>query len=106
VPRAGRWYNAASVDHRDPYLGVLTVWPIIWISLNIVVVRLTAAVPLVTLSFITLLLIVALVVYYVVHAATNKKLGPGRRALWVVAIVIGNVLLMPVYWYQEIWRAG
>lgn len=52
----------------------------------------------------TLTLAVALVVFYVVHAARSPALDSQARVVWIVVLLLGGMLAMGVYWYLQLWR--
>ena len=45
------------------------------------------------------------VVFFVVHAWRNPKVGPGRRILWVVAMLSVSAIAIPLYWWRYSERA-
>jgi len=52
----------------------------------------------------TLLWIVSLLVFYLIHLFRIKRLDTERQILWAIVLLFGNVLAMPVYWYRYIWH--
>ena len=52
----------------------------------------------------TMLWIVALTVFYVVHVVKNPALKNDMKAVWAAAVAMGGVFAMPIYWYLFIWR--
>lgn len=52
----------------------------------------------------TVLLVLALAVFFMAHAISNERMGRNTKTFWVVAILILHMLIMPVYWYLYIWR--
>ena len=52
----------------------------------------------------TMLWIIALTVFYIVHVVKNPVLKNEMKAIWVVAVLMGSVFAMPVYWYLHVWR--
>lgn len=52
----------------------------------------------------TILLSLALTVFYIVHAVKNTRLDPNMRIVWIVLFFFGGMFAEPVYWYLEIWR--
>ncbi|MBI5189186.1 MAG: zinc ribbon domain-containing protein [Nitrospirae bacterium] len=53
--------------------------------------------------FLMVLLSFGLTIYYVVHLFTSKLLPDGKKALWAVLLLLGNLLVFPFYWYLYIW---
>jgi hypothetical protein len=52
----------------------------------------------------TLVLVVALVAYYVRHAIASPRIPQEMKAVWIILLVLANVVVMPIYWYLYIWR--
>jgi len=48
--------------------------------------------------------IAVLHVGHIVHAARNRRLSADARALWIAALVVGSVVVLPFYWYAQVWR--
>ena len=55
--------------------------------------------------FLTTLLGMALLVFYIVHVFKNPALAGDKRALWAVVLFLGTPIAMPIYWFLYIWRA-
>jgi|SRR5687768_13979739 len=53
----------------------------------------------------TMLIIMGLLAFYVVHLFKNETLRDDRRVLWAVVLFMGNVFAFPVYWYLHVWQA-
>ena len=51
----------------------------------------------------TMLLMAALLAFYIVHVFKNPAI-PDKRTLWAVVLFFGNVIAMPVYWFLYVWR--
>jgi hypothetical protein len=47
---------------------------------------------------------VAALVYFMIDAMVSSHLAGEQRALWVVALLLGNATAFPVYWYVAWWR--
>lgn len=52
----------------------------------------------------TMLLMFALMAFYIVHVFKNAALKDDRRVLWVVVLFMGLPMAAPVYWWLFIWR--
>jgi hypothetical protein len=52
----------------------------------------------------TMLIMVALLAFYIVHVFKNPALAGDKRVLWAVVLFMGNVIAMPVYWFLYVWR--
>jgi hypothetical protein len=88
-------------------LGLLTVWPIafysFWGGQLLTGAADSAPTWLGSVAVLTILLTVALIVYYARHALQNEALDPGRRSAWTAGLVMLSPLAMPVYWYRYVW---
>ena len=99
-------------------LGFLTVWPWIYIPCFMIavfsIILLTEqggadGAPLlmfiiIPFHFLTIFLIFILMGFYVYHSVKNKKLDDDKRLVWILALFFGNMIVMPVYWYMNIWK--
>lgn len=56
------------------------------------------------LHFLTMLLMFGLTATYVVHAFRTDLVDPDKRVIWVIALIFGNILAFPIYWYLYMWR--
>lgn len=45
-----------------------------------------------------------LLIYYIVHLVNTTEVAANRKVLWAVILLLGYILLMPVYWYLYIWK--
>jgi hypothetical protein len=52
----------------------------------------------------TMLISIALAVFYIVHVFKNAALKDDRRVLWAVVLFMGLPFSAPVYWWLFIWR--
>jgi hypothetical protein len=52
----------------------------------------------------TMFIMMALLVFYIVHVFKNPALAGDRRTLWAVVLFFGNAIAMPVYWFLYVWR--
>jgi hypothetical protein len=50
------------------------------------------------------LLLFGLLAYYLWHLRCNTRISIEDKMLWVAALIIGHGLVMPVYWYKQVWR--
>ncbi len=60
--------------------------------------------PLFFVHLATMLLMLALAVFYVAEAARSPRVPRRRRMLWIVLNVVGGFLAQLVFWYVFIWR--
>jgi hypothetical protein len=56
------------------------------------------------LHFFNILLIWGLTAYYIVNVFRNDRVDKDKKVLWAVIIFLGNMVAMPIYWYQYIWN--
>lgn len=101
-------------------LGIVTIWPAIYMAFFFVVVCLLFAsflgepsdggylVRLLGILFPlhlgTIVVIVGLGAFYIYHLFQNDQIGQNQKALWAVVLLMGNMISMPVYWYLYFWR--
>jgi len=52
----------------------------------------------------TALLVPALVIFYLVYLLTRPALSLDRKLVWAALLVIGHVLIMPLFWYLFLWK--
>ena len=52
-----------------------------------------------------ILLIVGLLVFYIRDIYHNAALTPDQRMFWVIVLLFGNIISMPIYWYSHILRS-
>jgi magnesium-transporting ATPase (P-type) len=55
------------------------------------------------LHMIVIVLILALMAFYIVHLFRTDRVPGDKKALWAVVLFLGNLLAMPVYWYLYVW---
>jgi hypothetical protein len=102
---------------KKKLLGFLTAWPFAYMILFMLFVFLMILMepgagsgfgPLILLIFpvhiLTIFLIIGLQIYYIVDVFNNKRVGQDQRVIWVIALILGGMLAMPIYWYLNIWR--
>lgn len=105
-------------------LGAATIWPFIYLALFIVFIFATIfltrggvpdggasgggfPIPVVlifSLHSLTILWVWALIAFYIVNVFRNDRIDKDKKVLWAVVLFMGNMLVMPVYWYLYIWR--
>lgn len=56
------------------------------------------------LHILNMFLVLALLVFYVVHLFHTVRVPTSKKALWAVVLLLGNLFAMPVYWYFYIWQ--
>lgn len=101
-------------------IGVLTLWPLVYMFIFFAfILNSFARIPSTAkepngafqsfqLLFVahigTMLVIMGLLAFYIVHVFRNPALPESRRVLWAVVLFMGNMVSMPVYWFLYIWR--
>jgi len=50
------------------------------------------------------LLVLALIIFYIVHLFTTDRVRQDKKALWAVVLFLGNFFAMPVYFYFYVWQ--
>lgn len=100
-------------------LGIATFWPIAYMVLFFVFIfsailfsgggggdsGIQPAFALVfALHLLTMLLIMALTVFYIVDIFKNNRVEKDKKALWAIVIFMGNAIAMPIYWYLYFWK--
>ena len=47
---------------------------------------------------------VVMVIIYAIHMYRSPRVPDGRRAFWLVALVLGTLITMAIYWWVIIWK--
>ena len=56
------------------------------------------------LHLLTMLLMLALMPFYIILAVKNERLDQTMRIIWVVLLCTLGLLANPVYWFLYVWR--
>lgn len=51
-----------------------------------------------------MLLIVALLIFYIANIFKNDRVHQDQKALWAIILFCGGTIAMPIYWYLYIWK--
>ena len=51
------------------------------------------------------LLSIALLIFYIVHAVSNKKLESIEQLMWVLFFIFFGIIAFPIYWLMRIWNS-
>lgn len=51
-----------------------------------------------------IVLALALLVFYGVFAHRANIVPIEKRSLWVIGLLVGHIIVMPVFWYLYVWR--
>lgn len=99
-------------------LGAVTIWPIIYIVMFMFYVFsmfgsmqaggdpsiMATTFPVIFgLHFLTIILSLGMMVYYIVHAIKDEELTSDYKIIWVLVIVMAGMIGMPIYWWLRIW---
>lgn len=52
----------------------------------------------------TILGMMSLSVYYIIHLIRSESMTNDQKVLWAVLLFIMNMLVLPIYWYFNIWK--
>lgn len=102
-------------------LGIGTVWPILYMFIFIIFIfsmvlflpsgetSSTSGPPvwffaIFPIHFLTILWIWVLVIIYIVDVFRNDRVPKDKQVLWLIVILLGGIIAMPIYWYLYIWR--
>jgi hypothetical protein len=47
---------------------------------------------------------VVLAIWFLIDACTSPRVPEQQRVMWILLLLLCNVLAMPFYWHQQIWR--
>ena len=102
-------------------LGLVTIWPFTYLILFFITIlsfvflsrgaeTSSGPPPLIGIIFplhlLTMLVIMALTVFYIVNVFRNERVVKDQKVLWAVVLFLGSVMAMPIYWYLYIWKDG
>ena len=59
-------------------------------------------VPIVLISLLSL----ALLIFYIIHAATNKKLEGIEQIMWILLFIFFGIIAFPIYLFMRIWNTA
>ena len=116
VPQCPWSFLARALGYRNQVrrylLLVATLYPIAYMLFFMAVIGIAAAagggdpdgelpIPfglLLALHLLTMLVTLALIVIYVIDVFRNPRVDPDHRILWLILILLGGLIAMPVYW--------
>jgi hypothetical protein len=102
-------------------LGLATLWPFAYLVLFFVVTFATELFmpgsrhqpgppPLIALilplHFFTMLVVLALLIFYIVNVFKNVRVEKDKKVLWAIVLFMGSMIAMPIYWYLYIWKSA
>jgi hypothetical protein len=93
-------------------LGILSIWPLVYIVFFVICCFVMNGHTISHISFniifvlhvLTMFLILAMIIFNIVHVLRTIKPPDDSRISWVIALLFGNMITNPVYWYLHIWR--
>lgn len=98
-------------------LGMATCWPFVFllgsqvfVYKNVLLIRAGIApsvagfIIIVVAQLVTLALLWLLVAFYWRHVDENEALSAGKKRVWKAALFVGNMVVMPLYWYRFVWH--
>jgi len=56
------------------------------------------------IEIIMFLVSIGVLIFFIINLSRNKKMDQTEKAVWVLALVLGNVICYPIYWYMKIWK--
>jgi len=56
------------------------------------------------LHLLTMLVLAVLLVIYICYLFQTDRVARDKKPLWAVALFLGNMIAMPVFWYLYVWR--
>ncbi|MCA9392374.1 hypothetical protein KC614_04215 [candidate division WWE3 bacterium] len=101
------------------FLGVLAIWPVFYLFVGVpfLLTQLATAfgdgvatIPdstfayFIVIHIVTVVLIFAQIIYYIVKAANNDAIEHNKKIAWYIGIFMGNIFAIPIYWYLHIWK--
>jgi hypothetical protein len=97
------------------FLGLISAWPVIYFVLFFAFMFSTAIGSpagrpdtlfemLFVIHLATMLVMIGLLAFYIVHVFKNQALQGDRRVLWAIVLFMGNLFAFPVYWYLYVWH--
>jgi hypothetical protein len=94
---------------------VITIQPLLYFAgflayLPVVALRNGSSLPpmgvMATLHVSTMVISISLMAFYVVHAVRSGHVGDEQKTPWVILLLFGSIVVMPIYWYFRIWKSG
>jgi hypothetical protein len=52
------------------------------------------------------LLSLGLTIFYIIHAAMNKKLESIEQVMWILLFIFFGIIVFPIYWFIRIWNTS
>jgi len=55
-------------------------------------------------NFLLPLITLGITIVFMIHTITNDGISQEWRIIWVILILLGNIIVIPIYWYMIIIR--
>lgn len=98
-------------------LGIVTLWPLLYVPIFIGFIFsfiFTASMRggefpsflfvIFPLHFLTMIIVLGTLIFYLIDVFKNKKLSSDSRILWALVIFLGGCIGMAAYWYLYVWK--
>jgi hypothetical protein len=59
-------------------------------------------VPIILVSLLSL----ALLIFYIIHAASNKKIESIEQVMWILLFIFFGIIAFPIYWIMRVWNTS
>ena len=100
-------------------LGVLTLWPPLYILIFIanvvgmivasssntnVTISIMSVAWIFPLHFLTIILVLALMVFYILYIVRSDTIPEEHRIVWLIAVIIVSIPAMIIFWFMHFWK--
>ncbi len=55
-------------------------------------------------AILSTLLSLALLIYYIIHAVSNKSISSAEQLVWILLFIFIGIVAFPIYWIMRIWN--
>ena len=85
----------------------LTLWPVLYIVLFLLVMMSGPGAfgIILPLHMLTMLLVLGLTIFYIVHIFKSPRPEGMKKIMWLVLILWANIAVMPFYFWFYVWKA-
>lgn len=60
--------------------------------------------PIIILAIIVCLISLGLLIFFIIHMMSNKKMEAVEKLIWILAFLFAGAIGYPIYWYMRIWH--
>jgi len=100
-------------------LGVLTLWPPFYILIFIAnvmgmiiassantnaTVSVMSVAWIIPLHFLTIMLVLALMIFYILYIIRSDTVQEEHRIVWLIAVIVVSIPAMIVFWFMYFWK--